>query len=197
MLFAFSWYAHYAPPISYNFLNLIRLDGNAKTTFEKRMGNIDHAVPFFGQGFNRIYPLFMIWKWGWRCWWVWLIWHNYSEKEHQWLQQGLVVGENIVPLARNFNNWCEDIEADNIPKKSTWNVDDVGSKTEMEMKTSTTSLITSNQDGKGSRSKILKDDHQVYGSKGAITAKYAPLRETSEQAFVSFHQDRCNLTNQM
>jgi len=27
--------ARYAPPISYNFLNLIRLGGNAKTTFEK------------------------------------------------------------------------------------------------------------------------------------------------------------------
>ena len=24
------------------------------------MGNIDDAVPFFGQGFNRIYPLFMV-----------------------------------------------------------------------------------------------------------------------------------------
>nr|CAB3451145.1 unnamed protein product [Digitaria exilis] len=28
--------ARYAPPISYNFLNLIRLGGDAKTTFEKR-----------------------------------------------------------------------------------------------------------------------------------------------------------------
>lgn len=27
--------ARYAPPISYNFLNLIRLDGNAKTIFEQ------------------------------------------------------------------------------------------------------------------------------------------------------------------
>lgn len=27
--------ARYAPPISYNFLNLIRLGGNVKTTFEK------------------------------------------------------------------------------------------------------------------------------------------------------------------
>jgi hypothetical protein len=52
--------ARYAPPISYNFLNLIRLGGDAKTTFEKRMGNIDDAVPFFGRGFNRIYPLFMV-----------------------------------------------------------------------------------------------------------------------------------------
>lgn len=26
----------------------------------QRMGNIDDAVPFFGQGFNRIYPLIMV-----------------------------------------------------------------------------------------------------------------------------------------
>lgn len=45
------------------------------------------------------------------------------------------------------------------------------------MKTSTASQITTKHDGKGSQSKILKEDHQVYGSKGAIAAKYAPLRE--------------------
>ncbi|KAL0357051.1 UNVERIFIED_CONTAM: hypothetical protein Scaly_1390800 [Sesamum calycinum] len=52
--------ARYAPPISYNFLNLIHLDNGAKTIFEKRMGNIDDAVPFFGKGFNKIYPLIMV-----------------------------------------------------------------------------------------------------------------------------------------
>lgn len=26
----------------------------------QRMGNIDEAVPFFGEGFNRIYPLIMV-----------------------------------------------------------------------------------------------------------------------------------------
>lgn len=29
-------------------------------TWLQRMGNIDKAVPFFGQGFNRIYPLIMV-----------------------------------------------------------------------------------------------------------------------------------------
>jgi hypothetical protein len=38
--------------------------------------------------------------------------------ERSWLEQGHEVGENVVPLARNFNNWSEDIEADNIPKVS-------------------------------------------------------------------------------
>ncbi|GJN00305.1 hypothetical protein PR202_ga17727 [Eleusine coracana subsp. coracana] len=52
--------ARYAPPISYNFLNLIHLGDSAKTTFEKRMGTIDDIVPFFGRDFNRIYPLIMV-----------------------------------------------------------------------------------------------------------------------------------------
>ncbi|KAJ4753293.1 hypothetical protein LUZ62_087698 [Rhynchospora pubera] len=60
LLMICSMVARYAPPISYNFLNLIHLDGNAKTIFEKRMGNIDDAVPFFGKGFNKIYPLIMV-----------------------------------------------------------------------------------------------------------------------------------------
>lgn len=60
LLMICSMVARYAPPISYNFLNLIRLDGNSKTIFEQRMGNIDDAVPFFGRGFNKIYPLIMV-----------------------------------------------------------------------------------------------------------------------------------------
>jgi hypothetical protein len=60
LLMMCSMVARYAPPISYNFLNLIHLGGNAKTTFEKRMGNIDDVVPFFGRTFNKIYPLIMV-----------------------------------------------------------------------------------------------------------------------------------------
>lgn len=29
-------------------------------TYVQRMGNIDDAVPFFGKGFNNIYPLIMV-----------------------------------------------------------------------------------------------------------------------------------------
>ncbi|EEF27859.1 conserved hypothetical protein [Ricinus communis] len=58
LLMICSMVARYAPPISYNFLNLINL--KAETIFEKRMGKIDKAVPFFGDGFNRIYPLIMV-----------------------------------------------------------------------------------------------------------------------------------------
>ncbi|KAM7482309.1 hypothetical protein LguiB_006892 [Lonicera macranthoides] len=128
--------ARYAPPISYNFLNLIRLPGDAKTIFEQRMGNIDSAVPFFGKGFNRIYPLIMViytilvasnfhdrvlnyfgnWK----------IFRFQSEaedldgfdpsgliilkRERSWLEQGHKVGELVIPLARNFNNTDMDLE---------------------------------------------------------------------------------------
>ncbi|KAL7001888.1 hypothetical protein U1Q18_003034 [Sarracenia purpurea var. burkii] len=60
LLMICSMVARYAPPISYNFLNLIRLDVDRKTIFEKRMGNIDDAVPFFGKRFNKIYPLIMV-----------------------------------------------------------------------------------------------------------------------------------------
>ncbi|XP_028790134.1 LMBR1 domain-containing protein 2 homolog A-like, partial [Neltuma alba] len=60
LLMICSMVARYAPPISYNFLNLIHLDGGEKTIFEQRMGNIDDAVPFFGDGFNKIYPLIMV-----------------------------------------------------------------------------------------------------------------------------------------
>lgn len=137
LLMICSMVARYAPPISYNFLNLIRLDGNAKTIFEQRMGNIDDAVPFFGRGFNRIYPLIMVvytilvasnffnrvidyfgsWK----------IFKFQSEaddmdgfdpsgmiilqKERSWLEQGHSVGEQVIPLARNFNDANMDVES--------------------------------------------------------------------------------------
>ncbi|XP_022002510.1 LMBR1 domain-containing protein 2 homolog A isoform X2 [Helianthus annuus] len=60
LLMICSQVARYAPPVSYNFLNLIHLPADATTVFERRMGKIDDAVPFFGQNFNRIYPLIMV-----------------------------------------------------------------------------------------------------------------------------------------
>lgn len=138
LLMICSMVARYAPPISYNFLNLIHLDNGAKTIFEKRMGNIDDAVPFFGRSFNKIYPLIMViytlliasnffdrvlsyfgnWK----------IFKFLSEesddldgfdpsgliilqKERSWLEQGHKVGELVVPLARNFQNASLDLES--------------------------------------------------------------------------------------
>ncbi|XP_061355524.1 uncharacterized protein LOC133300051 [Gastrolobium bilobum] len=129
LLMICSMVARYAAPISYNFLNLINLGGDARTIFEKRMGNIDDAVPFFGNGFNKIYPLIMViytsliagnffnrvikycgnWK---------LFKFNDDaedmdgfdssgviilQKERSLLQQGHKVGELVFPLARSFS----------------------------------------------------------------------------------------------
>ncbi|MCO5589145.1 hypothetical protein L7F22_043111 [Adiantum nelumboides] len=145
LLMICSMVARYAAPIAYNFLNLLRLgDGNIETTFEKRMGKMDEAVPFFNDSFNRIYPLFMV---------VYTIliasnffdriinffgsWHKFLfkldtedadgfdtsgliilHKERGWMKQGHSIGENVVPLARNFANLSGDIEAEAMLMKS-------------------------------------------------------------------------------
>lgn len=193
LLMICSMVARYAPPISYNFLNLIRLGKNKRTIFEKRMGNIDEAVPFFGSEFNRIYPLIMVI-------YTLLVTSNFFDrvinffgslkrfrfqtevddmdgfdpsgliilqKERSWLEQGSKVGEHVVPLARNFNN--TDVESGS-------NGTD---RTAVEMK-ATTSLI--NDGVKGSPSKPSKDETRKYGShREAISNKYAAIREQSKQ----------------
>ncbi|XP_023735753.1 uncharacterized protein LOC111883662 isoform X2 [Lactuca sativa] len=138
LLMICSMVARYAPPISFNFLNLIRLDGK-KTIFEERMGNIDNAVPFFGKGFNKLYPLIMV---------VYTIlvasgfFHNIInfvgkwkrialqneeddldgvdpsgliilQKERAWLEQGHRIGEEAVPFARDFSDTSVEIESGN------------------------------------------------------------------------------------
>ncbi|AQK56416.1 LMBR1-like conserved region family protein [Zea mays] len=141
LLMICSMVARYAPPISYNFLNLIRLGGNAKTTFEKRMGNIDDAVPFFGRGFNKIYPLIMVvytllvasnffgrvidFLGSWKRFKLQQEEENIDgldpsgmiivQKERSWIEQGCKVGEHVIPLARNFNGVNTDIESQNVP----------------------------------------------------------------------------------
>ncbi|XP_072952925.1 uncharacterized protein [Typha angustifolia] len=192
LLMICSMVARYAPPISYNFLNLIRLDGNAKTIFEKRMGNIDDAVPFFGKGFNKIYPLIMV---------VYTLlvasnffgriidflgsWKRFKfqseeedmdgfdpsgmiilQKERTWLEQGCKVGEQVIPLARNFNSTTADVESGNAPLE----------RNILEMK-----MVAphANEDGKGGgQSKPLKEGNHKYGnSRDSIANKYAAMRE--------------------
>ncbi|TKY59475.1 LMBR1 domain-containing protein A [Spatholobus suberectus] len=129
LLMICSMVARYAAPISYNFLNLINLGGDRETIFEKKMGKINDAVPFFGKGFNKIYPLIMViytslmagnffdrvikycgnWK---------IFKFNDDaedmdgfdpsgviilQKERSLLQQGHKVGELVFPLARSFS----------------------------------------------------------------------------------------------
>ncbi|CAN1216311.1 LMBR1 domain-containing protein 2 homolog A [Linum perenne] len=182
--------ARYAPPISYNYLNLINL-GDKKTMFEKRMGKINDAVPFFGIGFNRIYPLFMV---------VYTLlvasnffdrvlgcfgsWKKFSfqtevddtdgfdpsgliilQKERLWLEQGQRVGEHVVPLARNFNGMDVESASNNMDK------------TTVEMK-ATSNLIT--DDGMGSSSRVLKEENRRSNpSREALSSKYAAVREQS------------------
>ncbi|XP_010939698.2 uncharacterized protein [Elaeis guineensis] len=189
LLMICSMVARYAPPISYNFLNLIRLGGNAKTIFEKRMGNIDDAVPFFGRGFNKIYPLIMViytllvasnffgrvidyfgsWKW----------FKFQSEqddmdgfdpsgmiilqKERSWLEQGCKVGEQVIPLARNFNGTSMDVESAAEPLD----------KSTVEMKPGATPSMEN-----GSQAKALKEEgHKFSTNRETIASKYSMIRK--------------------
>ncbi|XP_021692708.2 uncharacterized protein LOC110673810 isoform X2 [Hevea brasiliensis] len=192
LLMICSMVARYAPPISYNFLNLINLD--AKTIFETRMGKIDDVLEIFGRGFNKIYPLIMVI-------YTLLVASNFFDrvigffgswkrfrfqpeaddtdgfdpsgliilqKERSWLEQGHKVGEHVIPLARNFNS---------VDMESGSNGAD---KTAVEMK-ATTSLVTDAT--KGSTSTPLKEEGSRYStSKEAISNKYASLREQSRHA---------------
>uniref|UniRef100_A0A803MCL2 LMBR1-like membrane protein n=1 Tax=Chenopodium quinoa TaxID=63459 RepID=A0A803MCL2_CHEQI len=193
LLMICSMVARYAPPVSYNFLNLIRLDGNAKTIFEKRMGNIDDAVPFFGRRFNKIYPLIMVvytilvasnffdrvmnffgsWKR--------LRFQSEAEdldgfdpsgmiilqKERSWLEQGHKVGEQVIPLARNFNGLSVDVET-GIKSKGDPAVEMKGS--------------SSMNDIKGSMGKTSKSEAwQSIGNREVIGHKYAVMREQNKQ----------------
>ncbi|PKI39422.1 hypothetical protein CRG98_040180 [Punica granatum] len=196
LLMICSMVARYAAPISYNFLNLIQLGKDAadKTIFEQRMGNIDQAVPFFGQGFNRIYPLIMV---------IYTImvasnffdriinffgnWKRFRfqteaddtdgfdpsgliilQKERAWLEEGRKVGEHVVPLARNFNG--QDVESGISGKDPT----------AVEMKAATSSMHEITKEGP---SKALREGgHRYANSREAIGGKYAAIREQSRQA---------------
>uniref|UniRef100_A0A1J3E5U1 LMBR1 domain-containing protein 2-like protein A n=1 Tax=Noccaea caerulescens TaxID=107243 RepID=A0A1J3E5U1_NOCCA len=179
LLMICSMIARYAPPISYNFINLIQL--HSETIFEKKMGRIDDAVPIFGQRFNEIYPLIMVIYtllvasnffdriFSYFGSWKKFRFQTESEdmdgfdpsglmilkKERTWLEEGQKVGEHVLPLARNFND--VDIEAENssvemkMSSSSSYDIDTSSSKDEMSRK---------------------------YGSaREAITNKYAAIRE--------------------
>ncbi|KAK3211247.1 hypothetical protein Dsin_015953 [Dipteronia sinensis] len=194
LLMICSMVARYAPPISYNFLNLIRLGGERHTIFEKRMGNIDTAVPFFGEGFNKIYPLIMV------IYTLMVVsnffdrvinffgsWKRFSfqteaedldgfdpsgiiilQKERTWLEQGRKVGDNVVPLARNFNG--TDIESGSTSMD----------RAAVEMK-ATANSVTNGVNGNPSKSS--KEEARKYGtSREAISNKYAAIREQNRHA---------------
>ncbi|KAE7998022.1 hypothetical protein FH972_002601 [Carpinus fangiana] len=201
LLMICSMVARYAPPISYNFLNLIRLESNGvqeETIFEKRMGGkIDEIVPFFGDGFNRIYPLIMVI-------YTLLVASNFFDrvisffgswkrfrfqteaddmdgfdpsgviilqKERSWLEEGRKIGEHVIPLARNFNN--TDVESGSNGTE----------RTAVEMKM-TTGLV--NDGIHASPSKSLNEEARRYSSsKEVISNKYTAFREKSRQKALS------------
>ncbi|KAK4271227.1 hypothetical protein QN277_019950 [Acacia crassicarpa] len=185
LLMICSMVARYAPPISYNFLNLIHLDRGAKTIFEQRMGNIDDAVPFFGNGFNKIYPLIMVI-------YTLLIAGNFFNRiidlnifkflrdeaedmdgfdpsgviilqtERSLLQKGHKVAEHVFPLARSFSN--------SIDVESTH-------KTSLEQREDITEATHNKNNGKqrltGDEDEVIQSDK----SKIFESRKYVALRE--------------------
>lgn len=196
LLMICSMVARYAAPIAYNFLNLLRLgEGNTETTFEKRMGKMDEAAPFFNDSFNRIYPLFMV---------VYTIliasnvfdriinffgsWRKFlfkldSEdadgfdtsgliilhKERGWMEQGHSIGENVVPLARNFANLSGDIEAEAMLMKST----DVKLKDDLQSQFKTPSTDRNPSRANGSLKTGQKEEYRnAYASRSSTAAKY-------------------------
>ncbi|KAI5406102.1 hypothetical protein KIW84_052737 [Lathyrus oleraceus] len=188
LLMICSMVARYAPPISYNFLNLIRLGPHKETIFEKRMGNIDNAVPLFGDRFNKIYPLIMVTYtllvasdffdkvFDFLGSWKRYIFKTEAEdmdgldpsgiiilqKERSWLEQGRKIGEEqVVPLARNFNGM--DIESGSNYR----------GRNGVEMRT--TDLITEEENG--GLTKTLDEETRRYGSsREVISNKYAAIR---------------------
>ncbi|XP_038697362.1 LMBR1 domain-containing protein 2 homolog A-like isoform X1 [Tripterygium wilfordii] len=196
LLMICSMVARYAPPISYNFLNLISLeadDDKKHTIFEKRMGNIGSVVPFFGAGFNRIYPLIMVIytllvasNFFDRIFGFFGSWKRFRiendadnmdgfdpsglmilQRERSWLEQGRKVGEHVVPLARNFNSM--DVESGSSFTDGT----------AVEIKRATSSIVNGVS---GSSSKPVKEEARKYGtSKEAISNKYAAFKEQSRR----------------
>ncbi|CAM8904226.1 unnamed protein product [Rhodiola kirilowii] len=200
LLMICSMVARYAPPISYNFLNLVSLENHAKTVFEQKMGDIDSAVPFFGKGFNKIYPLIMViytllvafnvfdrvinyfgnWK----------IFKFQSEaddtdgfdpsgmiilqKERSGLEQGHKVGELVIPLARNFNNTALDLESGT----SSGNKDKAAVETK-----ATTKLI---EGPKRSQSSLIADAKHE-NNREAIAKKYAAIRDEAPNGNLTKH----------
>ncbi|KAI3702188.1 hypothetical protein L6452_27914 [Arctium lappa] len=183
LLMICSQVARYAPPISYNFLNLIRLPRDARTVFEWRMGKIDDAVPFFGQNFNKIYPLIMVvytimvasnffdrimsyfgnWK-------IFRLRNEADDldgfdpsglmilqKERASIGKGHKVGELVIPLARYFSDATMDIES--------------GSN----MVGADTIPTLSIEDGKRSLTERLKTNPHNSSNKENINRKYKAL----------------------
>ncbi|KAL5207013.1 hypothetical protein ABZP36_031448 [Zizania latifolia] len=81
------------------------------------------------------------------------------QKERSWIEQGCKVGEQVIPLARNFNSVNTDIESGKV-------------ENEVKMKSGATS---SSGDGRVGQSKYANN-------RETIATKYSAIREQSRQA---------------
>ncbi|KAG5015588.1 hypothetical protein JHK85_021724 [Glycine max] len=193
------------PSVDLSLFSILIKSVGTQEVLVQRMGNIDNAVPFFGDKFNRIYPLIMV---------IYTLlvasnffdrvfdslgsWKRYVfetetedmdgfdpsgliilQKERYWLEQGGNVGEQVVPLVRNFNGI--DVESsDNIMFKQFTHfiADMVQVKNGVEMK-GNSALV--NKETDGNLPKTLKEETRRYSSsREAISSKYAAVRQQSE-----------------
>nr|PNR62243.1 hypothetical protein PHYPA_000667 [Physcomitrium patens] len=197
LLMICSMIARYAAPLCYNFLGLIKLknaDGtDQKTVFEDKMGSMT-VIPFIGdERFNTFYPIFMVIYTGLlasnvlnRTMSYFGSWRYFRSrdaedgqgfdplglvilrKERSWLQQGAVVGENVVPLARNFGSAELDVEPEGTNMK------------DLQQNSSLISAYSAPPD------KHEGSAYYQYGrvknspSKSDIVSKYATLRDVSK-----------------
>ncbi|KAL4196468.1 hypothetical protein AMTRI_Chr04g246310 [Amborella trichopoda] len=189
LLMICSMVARYAPPISYNFLNFIRLDGK-KTTFEKRMGNIDDAVPFFGKGFNKIYPLIMVVYtllvasnffdrvFNFFGSWKRFRFQNEADDMDGFDPSGIIILQKVNFLFSSFVQKLFKNE-NGAPEKNTF-----------EMKSTTATMFK--EDGRGNHFKTLKDENRNYtNSRESIESKYAAFREhQARKSSTSGSQDK-------
>ncbi|KAL2634853.1 hypothetical protein R1flu_006332 [Riccia fluitans] len=219
LLMICSMVARYAAPMCYNFLGLIRLDDDDKnpTTFERKMGRMNEIPILGGAKFQLYYPIFMViytallasnvldrairavgsWR---------RFRSDYEDaegfdpsglvilrKERTWLEQGGSVGENVVPLARNFGGGMDiDMESDDhfikktlpeaTPPRSSGRQKDGGSNGVDNRDTNGRSPPLIDLGGKGvnykdSGGRAAKEPTSYQSSRDAIVAKYSSVKK--------------------
>ncbi|KAL3692946.1 hypothetical protein R1sor_006597 [Riccia sorocarpa] len=218
LLMICSMVARYAAPMCYNFLSLIRLDDDDEnpTTFERKMGRMKEIPILGGSKFQIYYPIFMVIYTALlasnvldraiRAVGTWRRFRSDYEdaegfdpsglvilrKERTWLEHGGTVGENVVPLARNFGGGMDiDMESDDHfikkttrdatpPRSASWQKDGGSNGVDnRDMNGKSPPLI--DLGGKGSNyrdsgGKAAKEPTSYQSSRDAIVAKYSSVR---------------------
>ncbi|TYI50209.1 hypothetical protein E1A91_D12G085400v1 [Gossypium mustelinum] len=179
LLMICSMVARYAPPISYNFLNLINCGGK-KTIFEKDstifipLIMVVYTLLVASNFFDRVVGFFGNWKR--------LRFQTEADdmdgfdssgliilqKERSWLEQGCKVGEQVIPLARNFNG--ADIESGYDKRISLFHLKPIDcTVVEMKATTSATNGV------KGSPLRPSKEETHKYGTSREAIRQYTVM----------------------